>query len=617
MESADVTLPQVVSHVRPGRLAVAAFVLLSAGAAAAQPPQPGPAPTGGQPSMPSSPTAPGPPSMPGGQTTTPRPGQPAGPIRDPRGAPTTNATGTAVIKGRVVSMEGGTPLRRVQVRLMGQPLRMPRGVLTDAQGNYTITELPAGRFQISATKGGYVTLEYGQRRPLDSGRPLEIADGQTIDKIDFSLPRGAVITGRVVDELGEPVTDSMVSAMLFRRVAGRRRLVPAGNTRPASTNDVGQFRLFGLPPGDYYIAAGVVPGMFSFMDSSVESGTGYAPTYYPGTPSIAEAQRVTVNIGEEQNIDLQLVPTRVSKISGTVVDASGRPALNGMVMLQPRDEVATIGGGAGAPLREGGNFLITNAAPGAYHLTVMSMGTEPDTREAATIPITVTGQPIEDLRIATSRGASIHGRVTYEGGDPPAAGTTTTRLACTSNDPSAPTMMGGAMGAITEQHQFEIKGAYVPCLVRAFTTGGTWTLKAVLHEGQDVTDRPLAISGGKAVTGVEVVITNRQTTLTGTVTDGDGRPLKEYAVVVFPDDKEKWMPMSRFIGRARPDQQGQFKVTGIPPGEYLAVALETLEMGIETDPEFLERVQALGTRTRLSEDVPQAITLKLSAPPAQ
>jgi hypothetical protein len=548
----------------------------------------------------------------------PGPSGPGAPVRDPSKMPP--ATGRSVVRGRVVALDTGMPLRRVQIRLMGAEVRTPRGTMTDPQGNYELKDLPAGRYQLQASKGGFVTLSYGQRRPLDPGRPLELADGQTIEKIDFHLPRGGVITGRVVDEFGEPVTDTMVSAMVFRRVGGQRRLTPAN--RPFSTNDVGVYRLYGLPPGEYYVAAGSFGGFSgdSMMDNS--SASGYAPTYFPGTPSVSEAQRVTVSIGEEVTADVQLVPTRVSKVSGVIVDESGHPAPMAFVSVQSRDPSLAFGGmgmGAGT-VRGDGSFTISNVAPGSYYVVGMVMNRTGGFGSAGSsgyVPITVAGQDVEGIRIVATKGATIKGRIVYEGGDAPAAGAATMapRANCQMSPmPDGPMMMTGAPAAIDEQGQFELTNVHRPCLVRVFPTPANWTLKAVMHDGQDVTDRPLTVKEADTMTDVTVILTNRVTTVTGTVTDANSRPTKDYVVLVFPEDAEKIGPQSRYVRSGRADQEGLFKLIGLPPGEYLAVALDSIEEGAESDPEFLNQFRSSGVRLRLSEGVPQSLTLKLITP---
>ena len=145
------------------------------------------------------------------------PGLPGLPPRD-----TTPKTGTARIRGRVIAADTGQPLRKAQVRAFSPELRENRLAVTDATGVYELAELPAGRYQLTAAKGSFVQLQYGQSRPFEAGRPLAIADGQTLEKVDFALPRGALLTGHVFDEFGEPAIDVRVAALRYQFIQGRR-----------------------------------------------------------------------------------------------------------------------------------------------------------------------------------------------------------------------------------------------------------------------------------------------------------------------------------------------------------------------------------------------------------
>jgi hypothetical protein len=139
-----------------------------------------------------------------------------------RDQPRTPRLGTGVIRGRVIRADTGEPLRRVQVRVdewSTADHSEPAATMTDAEGRYELTQLPAGRYQLKATRGGYVEVGYGQRRPFERGRPLELGEGAVLQNIDFALPPGGVVTGRVVDETGEPVAQASVS--LARRQRAR------------------------------------------------------------------------------------------------------------------------------------------------------------------------------------------------------------------------------------------------------------------------------------------------------------------------------------------------------------------------------------------------------------
>ena len=174
-------------------------------------------------------------------------GGPGMPARD-----TPLKTGTSRIRGHVFAADGGQPLRRAQVRAFSPELREQRLATTDAQGAYEFKDLPAGRYTLNASKGSYVGLQYGQTRPLEPGKPLEILDAQTVERVDFSLPHGSIITGRVVDEFGEPIADVQVMPMRYQFSQGRRRLMPNGRLADQRHRRVPDLRP--VSPGQYVSA---------------------------------------------------------------------------------------------------------------------------------------------------------------------------------------------------------------------------------------------------------------------------------------------------------------------------------------------------------------------------
>ena len=274
-------------------------------------------------------------------------------------APRTSAQqGTAQIRGRVFDAETGKPLRRAQVRIYSADFREHRASTTDEQGRYEFTDLAAGRYSVSASKGGYVTVSYGQTRPFESGRPLDVRDTQIFEKVDVSLPRGGVITGHLVDEYGDPAPNVQVTAMRYSFVQGQKRLSAYGYGD--TTNDLGEFRLYGLTPGPYYVSATPRPTPGLALNS--EDREGYAATYYPGSTNPSEAQRVTVGAGQARaDMNFALVPTRTVRTSGTAVDSKGRP-MTGIVTAFQND--VTFFNPVTGSLRPDGSFTITNPRNG-------------------------------------------------------------------------------------------------------------------------------------------------------------------------------------------------------------------------------------------------------------
>jgi protocatechuate 3,4-dioxygenase beta subunit len=509
----------------------------------------------------------------------------------------------------VVAADGGAAIRRVQVRATSGELRESRMASTDAQGRYELRDLPAGRWQLSASKAGFITLQYGQRRPFESGRPIELGEGETTARADFSLPRGAAVTGRVMDEFGDPVAEAHVMVMRYQSFQGTRKLVPTGFGD--QTDDTGAYRVYGIAPGDYYVSATLRPRGF-FADESSDT-TGYAPTYYPGTGNVAEAQRVNVGVGQEiTNITFALLPTRTSRITGTVIDSRGEPLTNGFVMLQESIEAAVPGvmmmSRGGGRVRPDGTFTVANVSPGSYSLLVNS-GPGPDS-EGAVVPVTVGNEDLTGINIVTNKGATVTGRVVAAQGSTgslPLAG-----LQIFAQAARMEPMMGSGPGRVEGDGTFRVTGLRGRRMFRVNGLPPTWVLHAVRFNGTDVTDTGLELKADSSEEGVEIVLTDRVSEINGKVTDASGQPTREYTVVVFPDDSSRWTFPSRYVRAARPDQQGLFKIRGLPPDDrYLAVAVDYLEEGEGGDPQFLEQMKERATRIGLGEGEVKALDLKL------
>jgi protocatechuate 3,4-dioxygenase beta subunit len=533
----------------------------------------------------------------------------------PNGFPardTAPATGTAVIRGRVLDASSGTPVRKASVRIFSPQIRENRSAVTDLEGRYEFTDLPAGQFNLNVTKTGYVDLGYGQTTAGEMGKTLKVADKQVVEKIDFALPRGAVITGRVLDEFGEPIADVQVSALRNQFTPSGQRPVNAG--RFATTNDIGEFRLFGIPPGQYFLSASYRQMMTVGPMATVQGDTsGYAVTYYPGTANLADAQKLTIGLGGSVfDVTLMLVPTRTARISGFVLDGKGRPVKQGSVMVIPRSPAGGSIGSGGGMIRPDGWFTISNVAPGEYTLRGMTPGQPGSQPETAMATVSVNGIDLTDVQLEPVKPISVSGRVIM---DPVAARTFKPEMMRLTAPPSEPGPFMGPMAppaAVRDDLTFEFQASPGPSVVRLIGPAG-WMIKSVSLNGADVTDGITFRNEG--VSGLEVELTNKVPDLSGQVTNGNGDAVLDYFAIVFPQDQELWIaPGPGRTGMTRPDDQGRYRFRSLRPGNYYVVAVEHVQTGEWMDPTFMESIRSRATRVTLNEGDTLVTDLKLVQP---
>ena len=584
-----------------------------------------------------------------GQAQRPGPQQPA------RDTPAQKADATpppaGLISGRVLAADTGRPVKRARVFASAPELPGGRGILTDDNGAFELSDLPAGRYTLSVSKSGFISLSYGQRRPLQAGTPLQLADGQQIKGIQFQLPRGSVVAGHVFDETGDPMPGVMVRVLRYQYMQGDRRLVPAGT---AQTDDQGQYRVWGLQPGDYYIdaqsrinfgfggppaggrggpgggrggsggGAGAIAGMVgaiaggniaALFGPDDESQKAYAPTYFPGVTSIAEARAVTVGLSQESvdvNFSLQLI--HVARISGHVTDPDGNSTWSGNVTLLP--DGATVGRGGGFGINYGsriswdGTFAISNVPPGRY--TLQARGTDAETPQFASQPLTVGSTDVDNVNVLLTSSASITGTIAFPPGATQLPDFGNLRISAPSTDSS---IGGPAQGRVDKDGKFIVDG--VAAGMHLIRPGGPlrgWTMKAVTVNGRDITDTPIELRSGERLERVEITFTDKTNEINGTLTNEPGAPVTEYTVLAFSTDPSFWRTQSRHIATARPDQTGKFRIRGLPAGGYYLATVDPAEQGEWFDPAYLEAHRLGSARVTLGDGDTKTQDFKIRTP---
>ena len=439
----------------------------------------------------------------------------------------------------------------------------------------------------------------------------------------FSLPRSSALVGRVVDEFGDAVTGATVQAHSYRYVNGQRRLVVAA--ADPSTDDLGQFRVFGLLPGDYVVSATPPGGSLAAMASLAASGgagiesimqamapgagPGHVRTYYPDTMSPGAAQTVSLAVGAESApLTIQMVEARMSVVSGTVLGLDGKPPATATVMLRPKGSAPDgLPDLSNMAVAQNGVFRVTRVVPGDYTIDAMIIDpfARPPRMTFGSVDIVVSNEDLTNVVVAASPGTTARGRITFEAGQPTGLRPNQIGLNALSPSPS----LAPVQSTVSDDWTFELSGVAGTRTLRA-TAPAPWTLTRILRGSTEVTDT--AVDFSEDVDNLTVVFSQRTTEISGAVADAKGAARANYVVLWFADDAARWTPQSRFIQTARPDQDGRYRVRGLPPGRYLAIALDYLEPGEEMDPDRLERFRRDATRVDLGEAESRPLDLRLS-----
>lgn len=544
---------------------------------------------------------------PGGQTG----GTPAVafnfPPRD-SGAPL--PTGTSTLRGRVTAADSGRPVRRAVIRVSSAAARESRTVSTDQNGRWELKDLPAGNYNVMASRTGYVSLGYGQSRMTAPPRAVVVADRETRDNLDIALVPGGVIVGRIVDEFGEPVSDTMVGAQRLQYTGGVRRPVPAGS--PSSSNDIGEFRLYGLQPGSYYVS--VSPRSLSNPFDVPTDRVGYGQTWYPAAADFGSAQRITVRAGETvSGVVIALSPSRTARITGSVMGTDGAPQRSGMVILSSQS--SPVFAGTNGMIRPDGTFTMNNVAPGDYTLRAAVSGPgapgQPPAFSLADVSVNgadVSGVVLQPMMPTTLSGRLVGDAETLSKIDPSRVRfmATSVGLQMLPAPPQPPQPLSPELTFSMQAMpgQMSIRPAALPGLI----------LRAVRLDGRDVT-RGFAVSPGAPIDRLEIEVVASTAKLIVTTTNARGDAVPDHDVLVFSQDENDWgiaLPGHNATGRT--NEQGTFETSPLLPGSYFVTLTDSvpLEPGDANDPDILAQLRTRAQRVTIGAGESATVQLRTS-----
>lgn len=513
----------------------------------------------------------------------------------------------ASIEGQVFNLNTGAPVRKVTVRLTGRqttPSSRPTNltVQTGDDGHFAFADLDAGKYQLSAQKPGFVGNTYGARRPMTGGTPLTVGEGQRVKDIVFKLMPGAVIAGKVLDEEGEPMANVSVMALQPRIVGGKKRMISEGTG--ANTTDLGEFRISGLPPGQYVVQASM--HNFNFGETTKADGPlpdkpelGYVTTFYPNVTDQSAAASVTVGAGAElRGIDVKVVKTKVFRIRGKVVAPELPKGRSVMVMLLANNSLGFSMFGQAQAQPPDLRFEFKNIVPGSY--AINALVSQEGRPQVAVMPVEVGDAHVDGVVIAASAPHDVHGTVKIAEREAQVdASTIDINLM-----PAGMMLFGAPQATVESDLKFTVKnvspGKY---RVNALALPDNCYVQSIAYGGQDIPEDGVDMSGGGAI---EVVISTTGAQLDVTTADRDGRPIAGAALALIPKDRPRTE-----MKAGTSDQNGQASFKSLRPGDYKIFAFEDVEGGAVQDTEFMKDFESRATEQKLAPGAHQSIQIKV------
>jgi hypothetical protein len=493
-------------------------------------------------------------------------------------------------------------LGTVQMGLASQ-VRGPniRTMETDEAGRFSFANLDGGKYRLVAERQGFLRQSYGERKYSGAGTPIVVGDGQNVKDIQLRMNPQAVITGKVLDEDGEPLANVQVRAHRYLYQGGKHVWSQVAS---ATSSDIGEFRLADLQPGRYLVSTNprnlIRNPVFQPNEPlPTDPDMAYAATYYPSATASLTASPIDVGAGGEiRGIDIRLVKSRVWRVRGRVagVDANGGRGRSAVqISLVPAEGPNTSQLMSTARGNDG-SFEIRNVPSGSYILHGQTQGN--GQMFAASVPVNVTGSHVDGLSLQLTSGGDLQGTVKLVDAD--GLNIELKNLSVVLR-PAGNEGFGGGPGRskVDGDMKFAIKG--VPPMKFAVSVIGvpnTCYLKSVTYGGRDVTSEGLDMSAGGQM---EVTISAAPAQIDAVVMDKDNKPLASAVVAIVPKEGQPIVMTT--------DDNGILSARGLKPGDYKLLAWEDVESGAPYDPDFLLQFQKKMKSVKVDKSGHEAVQL--------
>ncbi|HMI54397.1 MAG TPA: carboxypeptidase regulatory-like domain-containing protein [Candidatus Saccharimonadales bacterium] len=521
------------------------------------------------------------------------------------------------IHGTVIEAKSGQPIRKVRVEVFGGAAQSfgPHSATTSADGTFSIEDIPPGRYTVNLQHTGFV-----QTMTSPGQRTFTLQPGQSITMLKFKMDAAGVISGKIVDSDGDPISAVSVNATLPGSMPLTGML---GSFGSATTNDLGEYRISDLRPGKYLISA--LPSQREPVVHVDEKGKTkepliYASTFYPGTIDKTRAIAVEVRGGQDAAVNFGVLLTHAYRVSGTV---AGVPS-QAMVRLILTSKLGGAGMDAPEELRQDNRFEYQNVLPGSYVVVMLVVkgigsGGQPDMQMVRLAPsIEVDNSDVVGVQLQTEPVGQIHGKFHLDtDGTFDWAQLNVNLLPIAENESN--TLSGIAEGAayirptsnsvVNSDGSFEMKnvpsGKYYLVVGAHSDSLRDYYTKSVNFGGRNVADSGFETNGDLYL---DVVVSAKGATIDGTVLDSHAQPVPYAVVVVVPNLEHRARPDS--YQQETSDERGHFTARGLNAGSFVVLAFEELQEDMR-QPGFLNKHRGKGEKVDVEEGTRKSVTARI------
>lgn len=494
------------------------------------------------------------------------------------------ASGTATVTGRVLDAGTRQPLAGASVTI-GTSGRRGVHVITDAQGAFAATALAGGVYSVSVVCDGYLPGAFGRTRPSGASQALSLNDGERRAGVEVELFQFGRIEGAVADESRAPLASANLQAISRAVVAGTPQWVPG---RRAATSADGTYHLDSLTPGTWIIAA-----------TSPQRGT----TFYPSSPSASGAVPIDLPSGATRSaIDFALPPAATFDISGVATRADG-PAAGVRLILESLDPMASALAPRSIRSAPNGAYTFSGVAPGDYRVraydpevvagrapSVMPVSGEQFNWADAMVSINDRGATGVDLLLQPA--PHVSGAVRFSGAASKPSEELVAKAAVFLDPADGRPSLIANIGAITADGRFRtsavVPGRYVLRMAGTLEWRG-WSLASAQLDGKDISDEPFEVT--RDASDVVITFTDHSSQVSGNVTTSTGAADTHAVVIIFPQDRDRWVGAGqnpRRMRRLSTDVNGYYSAINLPPGSYCIAAVNEAAGADWNDPALLE-----------------------------